>query len=149
MMLEMRFVRGVIVAATGAIVAIVVTAQPAAAHGVGGVEPSNFETTVHGTTPRVSGLTVRTIDLGNELEVRNDTGADVVVLGYQGEAYLRVGSARVFENRRSPATYLNRTRDGKTQVPVLRRSRCGTRVGADRLGKCGAMARPPGALDGQ
>jgi hypothetical protein len=23
----------------------------------------------------------------------------------------------VFENRRSPATYLNRTRDGKTHVP--------------------------------
>jgi hypothetical protein len=117
MMLEMRFVRGVVIAATGAIAVVVVAAQPAAAHDVPGIKPSNFETTVDGTTPRVSGLTVRAIDLGNELELRNDTGADVVLLGYQGEPYLRVGPRGVFENRRSPATYLNRTRDGKTQVP--------------------------------
>jgi hypothetical protein len=116
-MLEMRFVRGVVIAATGAIAVIVVAAQPAAAHDVPGIKPSNFETTVRGTTPRVPGLTVRPIDLGNELELRNDTGADVVVLGYQGEPYLRVGPRGVFENRRSPATYLNRTRDGKTRVP--------------------------------
>ena len=117
MMLEMRFVRGVVIAATGAIAVVVVAAQPAAAHDVPGIKPSNFETTVRGTTPRVPGLTVRPIDLGNELELRNDTGADVVVLGYQGEPYLRVGPRGVFENRRSPATYLNRTRDGKTRVP--------------------------------
>ena len=117
MMLEMRFVRGVVIAATGAIAVVVVTAQPATAHDVPGIKPSNFETTVRGTTPRVPGLTVRPIDLGNELELRNDTGADVVVLGYQGEPYLRVGPRGVFENRRSPATYLNRTRDGKTRVP--------------------------------
>ena len=117
MMLEMRLVRGVVIAATGAIAVVVVAAQPAAAHDVPGIKPSNFETTVRGTTPRVPGLTVRPIDLGNELELRNDTGADVVVLGYQGEPYLRVGPRGVFENRRSPATYLNRTRDGKTRVP--------------------------------
>jgi hypothetical protein len=117
MMLEMRFVRGVVIAATGAIAVVVVAAQPAAAHDVPGIKPSNFETTVRGTTPRVAGLIVRPIDLGNELELRNDTGADVVVLGYQGEPYLRVGPRGVFENRRSPATYLNRTRDGKTRVP--------------------------------
>jgi hypothetical protein len=117
MMLEMRFVRGVVIAATGAIAVVVVAAQPAAAHDVPGIKPSNFETTVRGTTPRVPGLIVRPIDLGNELELRNDTGADVVVLGYQGEPYLRVGPRGVFENRRSPATYLNRTRDGKTRVP--------------------------------
>ncbi len=117
MMLEMRFVRGFVIAATGAIAVVAVAAQPAAAHDVPGIKPSNFETTVDGTTPRVSGLTVRAIDLGNELELRNDTGADVVVLGYQGEPYLRVGPRGVLENSRSPAAYLNRTRDGKTQVP--------------------------------
>jgi hypothetical protein len=117
MILEMRLVRGLVLAGAGAMVAIVVTAQPAAAHDVPGIKPSNFETTVRGTTPRVSGLTVRPIDLGNELELRNDTGADVVVLGYQGEQYLRVGPRGVFENRRSPATYLNRTRAGTTHVP--------------------------------
>jgi hypothetical protein len=97
--------------------AIVASAPPAVAHEVSGVEPSNFETTVHGTSPTVRGLTVRSIDLGNELELRNETGGDVVVLGYQGEPYLLVGPGGVLENRRSPATYLNRTRDGKTHVP--------------------------------
>jgi hypothetical protein len=113
----MRFVR-VIGVVGGALAAVVVSAQPAAAHGVGGVQPSNFETTVNATTPRVRGLTVRPIDLGNELELRNDTGAEVIVLGYQGEPYLRVGPRGVFENRRSPATYLNRTRNGTTRVPA-------------------------------
>ena len=113
----MRFVR-VVGVAVGAFAVVVVTAQPAAAHGVGGIQPSNFETTVHGTTPRVPGLTVRVIDLGNELELRNDSGAEVVVLGYQDEPYLRVGPRGVFENRRSPATYLNRTRNGTTKVPA-------------------------------
>jgi hypothetical protein len=113
----MRFVRGFVVVATGAMMAVVVTAQPAAAHDVPGIKPSNFETIVRDMTPRVSGLTVRPIDLGNKLELRNDTGADVMVLGYQGEPYLRVGSRGVFENRRSPATYLNRTQAGTTPVP--------------------------------
>ena len=113
----MRFVR-VISVAVGALAAVVLSAQPAAAHGVGGVQPSNFQTTVDGTTPRVQGLTVRSVDLGNELELRNDSGAEVVVLGYQGEPYLRVGRRGVFENRRSPATYLNRTRNGTTKVPA-------------------------------
>jgi hypothetical protein len=113
----MRFVRviGVLAAALGA---VVVSAQPASAHGVGGVQPSNFETTVDGMTPRVRDLTVRPVDLGNELELRNDSGVEVVVLGYQGEPYLRVGRGGVFENRRSPATYLNRTRNGTTPVPA-------------------------------
>jgi hypothetical protein len=96
---------------------VVVSAQPAAAHTVPGIQPSNYETTVEGITPRVRGLVVRAVDLGNQLELRNETGVDVVVVGYQGEPYLRIGPRGVFENRRSPATYLNRTRNGKTRVP--------------------------------
>ena len=37
---------------------------------------------------------------------------DVVILGYSGEPYLRVGAAGAFENVRSPAVYLNATRNG-------------------------------------
>lgn len=97
---------------------VVAAAQPAAAHSVGGVEASNFETRVTALTPAVPGLSVVEVDLGNELELRNETGADVVVSGYQREPYLRVGPSGVFENRRSPAAYLNRTRDGRTRVPA-------------------------------
>lgn len=113
----MRFVR-VIGPVVGALAIVVVTAQPAAAHGVGGIQPSNFRTVVDGTTPHVRGLSVQSIDLGNQIELRNDSGVEVVVLGYQGEPYLRVGPRGVFQNLRSPATYLNRTRNGQTQVPA-------------------------------
>jgi hypothetical protein len=113
----MRVLGGLGVTLGLALAAVVVSAQPAAAHTVPGVQPSNYRTTVDGTTPSVRGLTVRSVDLGNELELRNDTGTDVLVLGYQGEPYLRVGPRGVFRNARSPATYLNQTRNGKTPVP--------------------------------
>ena len=41
-----------------------------------------------------------------------------MVLGYAGEPYLRVGPAGVFENRRSPATYLNRARVNPAPPPL-------------------------------
>jgi hypothetical protein len=113
----MRVLGGVALAFGLALATVVVSAQPAAAHTLPGVKPSNYETTVDSTTPSVRGLTVRAVDLGNQLELQNDTRTDVLVLGYQGEPYLRVGPRGVFENTRSPATYLNRTRDGKTPVP--------------------------------
>ena len=97
--------------------AVVVTAEPAGAHGVAGIQPSNFSTRVLSVRPHVTGLAVQAVDLGNKLEVDNRTGRDVTVLGYEGEPYLRVGPAGVFENVRSPAVYLNRTRTGNVPVP--------------------------------
>jgi hypothetical protein len=87
------------------------SAAPAAAHGTSGPEATNYETRVHEISPATPGLSVRAIDLGERLELRNTTGADVVVLGYEDEPYLRVGPRGVFENRRSPATYLNESPD--------------------------------------
>ncbi|MGQ0826727.1 MAG: hypothetical protein ACT4OX_17170 [Actinomycetota bacterium] len=93
-----------------ALLVTVVDAQPAAAHGVGGLQPTNVETRLVEITPEVHGIDVRAIELGERLELRNRSDATVVVLGYDGEPYLRVGPDGVFENRRSPATFLNRTR---------------------------------------
>jgi hypothetical protein len=85
----------------------VVLASPAAAHGVGGVQPRNYETTLLRVSPRVPGVELSVVDLGDRLSLTNHTDRDVVVLGYDDEPYLRVGPRGVFENRRSPATYLN------------------------------------------
>ena len=81
------------------------------------------------------GLHVRVTDLGTKVELTNDGTREVVVLGYAGEPYLRVGPKGVFENARSPATYLNRSTtitgsppksaDAKA-APVWRRVSTGT-----------------------
>jgi hypothetical protein len=101
---------GVLGAPVLALALIIATATPAGAHGIGGTEPTNYETTLTRVDPAVPGVTVQVIELGNKLQLTNRSGHDVVVLGYDGERYLRVGPRGVFENRNSPATYLNRSR---------------------------------------
>ena len=101
--------RAVIVVAVAALL-LAVGAAPAAAHAVGGAQASNYQTRILSIQPVVPGLQVEVVDAGARLRVRNHTGREVMVLGYAGEPYLRVGPAGVFENRRSPATYLNRAR---------------------------------------
>lgn len=112
----MRVGRGI----AGVVVVMAATAlgaAPAAAHGTSGPAATNYDTRVHEISPETPGLSVRAVDLGERLELRNTTGTDVVVLGYQDEPYLRVGPDGVFENRRSPATYLNESPDGEDVRP--------------------------------
>lgn len=97
--------------------AVALAAEPAGAHATGGLRPSNYQTVVRGISPRVRGLEVRPVDLGTQLELRNESGREVVVLGYDGEPYLRIGARGVLENSRSPATYLNRTASPTGTVP--------------------------------
>jgi len=107
----------VVIVAT--ITAVVATSGPASAHTLSGPRPTNFRTTLRAVTPRIAGVEVRVVDLGNKLRLTNRTPIDVVVLGYDGEPYLRVGPRGVYENLRSPATYLNRTRTGSSPVPDI------------------------------
>ena len=96
---------------------LVATAAPASAHGVGGLQPTNYTTTVDTLRPDVPGITVTTVDLGTRIQLTNTTPHDVVVLGYDGEPYLRVGPRGVLRNVRSPATYLNRSLDLANTAP--------------------------------
>jgi hypothetical protein len=90
-------------------VALWAIATPAAdAHTVTGVAPTNYASEVLEVRPSLRGVTARTLDLGRRMELRNHGRDDLVILGYSGEPYLRVGPHGVFENRRSPTTYLNR-----------------------------------------
>jgi hypothetical protein len=96
---------------------VATTAGPAAAHAIGtGAEASNYRTTVRGIEEGVPGLSVRTVG-GDQLELTNRSGQEVLVLGYRLEPYLRVGPAGVFENRRSPSTYTNRFRTAPASIP--------------------------------
>lgn len=80
--------------------------QPAWSHGGGGVEATNYVTTIDGVRPTLPGIRVRLVDAGNRLELRN-AGPEVVVLGYRDEPYLRVGPDGAFENRLSPTVTAN------------------------------------------
>jgi hypothetical protein len=108
--------RAAIVVAVAALL-VAVGAAPAAAHAVGGAQASNYQTRILSIEPVVPGLQVEVADAGARLRVRNRTGREVMVLGYAGEPYLRVGPAGVFENVRSPATYLNRVRINPAPPP--------------------------------
>src|SRR5215475_2858828 len=107
-----------LVAAVLACLAVVlVPATPAAAHSVGGVGATNFRTTLSALTPSVPGVSLTVIENGSKLELSNSTGTEVVVAGYSGEPYARVGPAGVFLNDNSPATYLNADRYSTVPVP--------------------------------
>lgn len=96
-------------------VGVVVTPSTAAAHGLAGVTPTNYESRVFAEQPEVEGIEVRAVDLGDRLELRNRTDDEVLVLGYQEEPYLRIGPDGVFENRASPSWEANR--DADADVP--------------------------------
>ena len=83
-------------------------ASPASAHTLGGAPPTNYRSEITSVDPSVPGLAVSLLDLGRRVQLVNRSGADVEVLGYSREPYLRVGPKGVFQNRRSPAVYLNR-----------------------------------------
>ncbi|MPZ73581.1 MAG: hypothetical protein GEU74_10190 [Nitriliruptorales bacterium] len=108
--------------------AVIAPAAPALAHGGGGSDATNFRSEVDrvvegdGTAAAASpveldGVTWRVRALDSYLEVSNRSGAELLVYGYEGEPYLRIGPDRVLENRNSPAVYLNNDRFAETPVP--------------------------------
>jgi hypothetical protein len=100
--------------AAGAAAALVL-APAAAAHGGGGA--LGFRSTVTGLRPATPGVLVVVRDSDDRLDLRNETGKTLVVLGYEGEPYLAFRDGRVYRNSRSPATYLNDDRFGQVTVP--------------------------------
>src|SRR5579859_125051 len=88
---------------------LLATASPASAHTVSGVGATNWRTSIVGITPAVDGLSAKVVEEGSRIQLTNH-GAEVTVLGYEGEPYLRVGPDGVFDNVLSSATYLNCSR---------------------------------------
>jgi len=99
------------------VLAAALPAAPALAHEVGGVAATNFRTTLSALVPAVAGVSLRVIENGSRLELRNDTATEVIVEGYGGEPYARVGRDGVYLNDNSPATFLNVDRFSTSTVP--------------------------------
>jgi hypothetical protein len=62
-------------------------------------------------------LSVTVVDYDDRLQLRNDTGEPIVILGYQGEPYLAFRDGHLYRNTRSSATYLNDDRFGQVAIP--------------------------------
>jgi hypothetical protein len=105
--------RRILVSATAALVWLGVAAAPASAHSVSGVGATNYRTNLRSVTPPLAGLEVKVVESGSRLQLENRTGQDVIVLGYKEEPYLRIGPEGVFQNKLSPATYINESRKGR------------------------------------
>ncbi|MFF5218976.1 hypothetical protein [Micromonospora sp. NPDC000442] len=105
---------GLLLAAT--VTATLATAAPALAHGADAPNGTDYRVAV--TDVGRPDLRVRVVEAGARLELTNTGDTPVEVIGYSGEPYLRVGPDGVYENSRSPATYLNRTIVGDTALPA-------------------------------
>lgn len=112
---------------TATLALVVVAGSPALAHGTT-PDASNFASRVTGNIAMVdgergadtqtpSGVRWRILGADALLQVHNIGDADVIVTGYNNEPFLRVGPEGTFENRRSPATYLNADRYAQAEVP--------------------------------
>lgn len=91
------------VAALAAALALAVPASAAAHQG-----NPNFRSDVRAITPAAKGLDAHVVNYDDSIELVNKTGHTVVVEGYRGEPYVRIGAdGAVAVNARSPTRYLN------------------------------------------
>jgi hypothetical protein len=101
----------------GAVVAgALVPATPASAHGGDAPDASDYRVAV--TAVGLPGVHVTVVEAGARLELRNDTGHNVEILGYSGEPYLEIRDDGTYENQASPTAYANRTSTFDTALPA-------------------------------
>ena len=101
-----------------AVLGVVLLAPGASAHPRAEGFARGFQSKVLSVQPRVAGLAITVVDGDDRLRVENESRTELVVLGYDGEPYLRIGPDGVFRNERSPAAYLNRDRFARSAVPL-------------------------------
>jgi len=96
-----------------AVCALLLLASPAAAKDAGVVSE------LRGTDPSVAGLEIDVSGGDRFLLLRNGSGKEVIVKGYEDEPYLRFLPNRVVEeNVRSPSKYANEDRYALRPVPA-------------------------------
>ena len=98
--------------------ASLVLTSPALAHPRGKGYARGFQSKILSVRPEVAGLEIAVVDGDDRVRVSNKSGTELLVLGYDGEPYLRIGPDGVHRNERSPAAYLNRDRFARVSVPL-------------------------------
>jgi hypothetical protein len=84
---------------------MILGAAPAQAH----TANPRFDTQLVSVLPALPGLSVTVADNGEWVTLTNTSATTVVVSGYDGEPYLRIGRDGVWQNILSPSTYLNQS----------------------------------------
>jgi hypothetical protein len=90
----------------------------AAAHNLPGGTASPYTSTVGLIVPAVPGVFAAVLGQDDRLWIDDSVHRPLVVLGYEGEPYLRFDRTGVYRNANSPATYVNRVRYGAVAVPA-------------------------------
>jgi hypothetical protein len=90
-----------------ALAALVVGAGPAEAHGGPrlGVSPTDWVSSIAGVEPAIPGVAFSLGDNGQYLSVHVTGGADLTLMGYVGEPFMRVTAHGVWTNQRSSTTW--------------------------------------------
>ena len=83
------------------------TAGPASAHDTTLPDAPYYRSTITSITPPVPGLQVQITQSGETVTLTNHTRSTVMVLGYEGEDYLRITPTGVDENTNSLSAFLN------------------------------------------
>ncbi|MGI5237341.1 hypothetical protein [Dactylosporangium sp. CA-139066] len=83
---------------------------PASAHGADAPVAVGYVVRVESVS--VPGVVVQAVEGGARLELTNRSGRDVVVLGLQGEEFLRITGRGVEENRKAPTWFASRSISG-------------------------------------
>jgi hypothetical protein len=107
-----------LVTATFLSIGVLLPAQPAMAHG-GGDATSNYRTRITSVRPSPPGLEVQLLDVDSTIRLTYTGPGTLVVVGYEGEPYLRIGPNGVEHNLHSPATYLNEDRYARVALPTM------------------------------
>jgi hypothetical protein len=108
-------------AAVVGLLAVLLTATPAAAHGQDAPIATNLRVLIGAIEPAAPGVAVRSVEAGARLELTNDSAATVEILGLQGEPFPRVRPDGVDENRNSPTLYASRSFRGNAPPSGLDR----------------------------
>jgi hypothetical protein len=108
----MNRMRRIVVTVAITAVILIAGASPAWAHTVAGTGATNYKTTLKRVAPTLPGLHIKVIEAGSRIELSYTGTKTIYVLGYVDEQYLRIDKRGVFENLNSPATYINKTRNG-------------------------------------
>lgn len=95
----------------------VAPASPALAHVGDGPQPSDYSGVITSIDPSLFGVQVSVSSDGELLRATVTGDGELLVPGYSEEPYLRISADGVQRNTRSPATYLNVTVGGDTELP--------------------------------